>query len=775
MVTKNSAERISARVRDIDHLPSNTDHRGLVRFDHARDDRYVSVIRKIREIAAHASQAPSAPVQSSSLRDGHSYHATEPVKYFVPRVSLEDQIKGHLHDSIAQRGTSPRILTVYGLGGAGKSQLVLSYVRAFRRDYSSVFIIDASTKASIELDYQQVYRTLYDPLLVKPSETLSADEAINAVKSWLNGRDGRCLLVFDSADNMHNSHAADFFRLSRYLPASSYLDVIITTRTQPTKGLSEFEVEVKELHPEEGAQLFLRCSGTKDVTAEVTKEVTEIVTELGHFALAVTLAGAWVSATHHKGIKDYLSAYRKQRSVFLRKKANSNAHQYGESVFTTWEMSYEAVSEQCPAAANMLSFLAFLDNSDILLRLLDAPTYVPDGESPASDPCWQQIISPSMPLEDAMDEVFSTLAKYSMLKWNNDTGSYSMRKLVHAWGHDRLAVQEQAKYGAAALECLAMTDLRHDWDPMLRARLVPHIMVNFSTIPGWFDATDDTKENTLERVRLVANFLREAGLYGSEKDLRMFEIEKREGLSLVGGDLKIFRAASQLASALWQLGMYEEAAKLDRRALEGREKVLGKEHPDTIGSVSNLASGLHKQGELTAAEKLYRQVVESTENVLGKNHPDTLTSVNNLALVLRDQGEYKAAGKLHLRALEGRERMLGKENPATLTSVDNLASVLQDQGEYVAAEELYQQASKGRDKVLGREHPASLMSVWCLADLMEVLGRTTDALPLYERAVTGFSAVLGSDHPTTVACEREWRELQQKLEDGCGLDHSPVE
>ena len=181
MVTKHSAERISDRVRDIDHLPSNTDHRGLVRFDHARDARYLSLIRKIQETAAHASQALSVPVQSDSSRGGHSYHTNEPVKYFVPRVSLEDQIKRRLHDTVAKRETSPKVLTIYGLGGAGKSQLVLSYVRTFRRDYSSVFIIDASTKASIELDYQQIYRRLYDPLLSKASEAISVDQAINLV------------------------------------------------------------------------------------------------------------------------------------------------------------------------------------------------------------------------------------------------------------------------------------------------------------------------------------------------------------------------------------------------------------------------------------------------------------------------------------------------------------------------------------------------------------------------------------------------------------------
>lgn len=54
MVTKTSAERIGHLARDIDHLPSNTDHRGLVRFEHSQDNRYRSVVEKLKRMAAEA-------------------------------------------------------------------------------------------------------------------------------------------------------------------------------------------------------------------------------------------------------------------------------------------------------------------------------------------------------------------------------------------------------------------------------------------------------------------------------------------------------------------------------------------------------------------------------------------------------------------------------------------------------------------------------------------------------------------------------------------------
>ena len=90
--------------------------------------------------------------------------------------------------------------------------------------------------------------------------------------------------------------------------------------------------------------------------------------------------------------------------------------------------------------------------------------------------------------------------------------------------------------------------------------------------------------------------------------------------------------------------------------------MLGKEHPDTLRSVSNLAELYRAEGRLAEAEPLYKRALEGRERVLGKEHPDTLTSVNNLAELYRAEGRLAEAKPLYKRALEGRERVLGKED-----------------------------------------------------------------------------------------------------------------
>jgi len=56
------------------------------------------------------------------------------------------------------------------------------------------------------------------------------------------------------------------------------------------------------------------------------------------------------------------------------------------------------------------------------------------------------------------------------------------------------------------------------------------------------------------------------------------------------------------------------------------------------------------------------------ETVLGKEHPDILGSINNLALVLSDQGKYEEAGERYRQALRLYEA--GVEQRASILSAE---------------------------------------------------------------------------------------------------------
>jgi cellobiose-specific phosphotransferase system component IIB len=237
-------------------------------------------------------------VQSTDQHEfaGHySNTALRSVKSFVPRPELHTQIKERLHDTLQGRGRSCKILVVCGLGGAGKSQLMLNYIENFKDDYTATFWIDASSKARLEADYKQVHN-----LLLRPTRVDTAvDTCVSEIRQWCYGRPtGRHLFVLDSADSIDDQGSPEYIDLQSYIVDAASADVVITTRVQSAKEMTTLDaVQVAELTPEESREIFTRRLALVGPGLEMQKEIDAVTEELGHFALAVSLAAAYVAST----------------------------------------------------------------------------------------------------------------------------------------------------------------------------------------------------------------------------------------------------------------------------------------------------------------------------------------------------------------------------------------------------------------------------------------------------------------------------------------------
>jgi tetratricopeptide (TPR) repeat protein len=91
---------------------------------------------------------------------------------------------------------------------------------------------------------------------------------------------------------------------------------------------------------------------------------------------------------------------------------------------------------------------------------------------------------------------------------------------------------------------------------------------------------------------------------------------------------------NSLAMVLDEQGKYEEREKLLRETLRLREMVLGKQHPDTAGTLCSLAIVLKLLGRYNQAEETYQQALELQKRVLGPQHPDTVATSNGLTSML---------------------------------------------------------------------------------------------------------------------------------------------
>ena len=72
---------------------------------------------------------------------------------------------------------------------------------------------------------------------------------------------------------------------------------------------------------------------------------------------------------------------------------------------------------------------------------------------------------------------------------------------------------------------------------------------------------------------------------------------------------------------MWMKGSYKTAQGIATRSLTAREMVLGQDNQLTLTSVAVLALVLQDQGKYDEAEKLNRRALEGREKELGVQHP----------------------------------------------------------------------------------------------------------------------------------------------------------
>ena len=91
-----------------------------------------------------------------------------------------------------------------------------------------------------------------------------------------------------------------------------------------------------------------------------------------------------------------------------------------------------------------------------------------------------------------------------------------------------------------------------------------------------------------------------------------------------------------------------------------QKRVLGKDHPETLRSVSALAQQRYHQGEFYEAYYLYKTAVEGQRDILGRDHPDAIASFFGLACIYSKIGKPDLAASMFAEVAELNIRVYGK-------------------------------------------------------------------------------------------------------------------
>ena len=206
----------------------------------------------------------------------------------------------------------------------------ISYLSRF----SNVFFIDASTKETIIADLTNI--ALFQQIGESEKDTLD----------WFSTQHEEWLLVFDNADDPG-------LNLRLYLPRCSHGNILITSRNGKTCFHGPQSCHVSDMSPKDARDLLLKIAhlehnNENEALATAIVKVTlvilvwrvnaiTIVQELGHLALAVVQAGAYIFRSGC-GIRLYLQLYQSRRGDLLEEysKYKQKINNYEWTVYMTW-------------------------------------------------------------------------------------------------------------------------------------------------------------------------------------------------------------------------------------------------------------------------------------------------------------------------------------------------------------------------------------------------------------------------------------------------------
>ncbi|WP_239382056.1 MULTISPECIES: FxSxx-COOH system tetratricopeptide repeat protein [unclassified Frankia] len=623
--------------------------------------------------------------------------------HFVGRESLLAQV----HERLAASG-SVAVTALAGMGGVGKTALVVEYIHRYAAAFDRVGWVPAERPE------------LIDGFLahVAPVVGLSADAKPTAVvAAW--ARLPRSLLVFDNADDPDAIRMIQGFRPS---PGAGRL--LVTSRRRGLTALGATITVPLLARAEAMAMLTGRFPGLEPTVAD------RICALLGDLPLAVEQAAGYLDQTGTPP-GEYADLLADQLGDMLGE--GEVADRQGMTVAVLWELSLQRLRGDHPAAVELLELCALCDPETIPLDLFADPAGFTDG-----------------PLKDAVGNrvrwaaTVGALVGYSLARRDRD--AVDVHRLVQAVTRRAMSgAVYTARIGTLVrlLHGILPENIEHNPEAWPAWRVcLPHV----TAVLGHTDA-DATLDGLSWLCDRTATYLREHGQPAAALPLYQRALTIHE--AAYGSDHPaVARDLHNQAVALAILGRAGEALPLYQRALTIHEAAYGSDHPAVARDLVNQAEALRTLGRAGEALPLYQRALTIDEVVYGSDHPDVAATLNNQALALYTLGRAGEALPLYQRALTIHEAAYGPDHPDVATGLNNQAVTLVTLGRAGEALPRGQRALTIHEVVYGPDHPAVARDLVNQAAALDTLGRTAEALPLYQRALTIDEAAYGPDHPT---------------------------
>lgn len=642
------------------------------------------------------------PAAGRAVTSQPRYPGSLPPIWNVPHLrnpnftGREDLLK-QIRESLTSGKHAALTQAMHGLGGVGKTQAAIEYTYRYASEYDAVLWVPAEDQATLASHFAALS---YEIGL----EVGAADQptTIDTVKRWLRDQ-SHWLLVFDNAESTAI--------LQPYLPQRHANHVIITSRNPEWRTLAK-PLEVQHFTGDESVEFLLKRTGSDASNQNERAAAATLADELAGLALALEQASAYAE-THALSLTDYLRLFREHRERVLSAEPSPD---YPHTIETVWSISVGAVRQASPAAAELLTLLAFVA-PDVPLSLVQSGAGVYSGALAAS-------------AHDELEfrEILRTLRRHSLVKLEGVR--LSVHRVVQSVTRRSLPDTARRTWANVAMQLVESA--------------LPDDPNNVAAWPIFSDLT-------------------------SHVDIAAQHCEAE----VVGLEIAV-DCLNQTARYLNRRADYKSSRSYLERAIRLAERQFGPHHPSVAVCLNNLGLVHQALERLDDARTAFERALQIDEDAFGPNHLDVARDAHNLAGLQHVLGDSEGARANYQRALEIVERVHGPNHPIVALNFNNLGIIAQDNGDMTRARENYERALKIDEAVFGPNHPNVARDLSNLGTVLHALGDLPGALAAIERGLAIDEAVFGPSHHTVAIRLNNLAHVQEALGDNASAQKNRV-
>ncbi|KAK6543001.1 hypothetical protein TWF694_006932 [Orbilia ellipsospora] len=702
-------------------------------------------------------------------------------RHFSGRRTQLTQIYDFFHSKPGEQNGA--IVSVFGIPGAGKSQLCFKYVVDHRKEYQYGFYAIASTTDQWLTSCNNIIESLGLP----EAKSTEQPARTRALTRWLSANHSWILIIDDIRPSVVNLLQET---LSQFIGGH----ILLSTRDKHIA--SEFSspgnvIHLHEMDPKEGMELILEIYSGQENSVDPTV-AEKISQELGGLPLALEQATTCAIKRYWEP-ETLLESLQEKKQALLMEWSQTqdplrNSHH--ADVIITLNMALKELDTAHVALLNLIlvmrpqalplsilvdgsSNLTYKTNTDGLVEHKNiAPNAKQDWakrfrkrlgtlikpKSKFKAPFIENITS----VEPARLQIFQALKAtiQSQSKLHSAIITLEKSSLLRRglkgeiWVHDLFRkvllgkLEEWERQDLLWYAGRIISQVFPYPSPETRNKCSLYLIHAIEVIDCSYTSDLDQRE-MIEGNDKIGLYYLTSGNYAKAVGWYQRALVTVEKYLDETDQSLLWRTITNIGIALNRQGKYDDAVQWLDQGLARCEKEMGEEHPWTLHFLRNLATGFGNQGRFVDALRLQRRAVVGFEKILGNNHPKTLEAFGFIGELFRLQGDYAEATKWEKRVLEGYKTISGEDHPEIIINLlRQMVDAFFVNLKLDEALEYNQEVLTRCEKYFGKDHPSTFPCVSVMAAIFSEQKKYDQAMEWHERALAGLERALGTCHPS---------------------------